>query len=181
MRCWRLPSLLLIVATVGTASALKPPPCRDARYAVSGAPVGIDPTTDTVDVGTRIGLGDVCPLVAPTRIRASRSGVTSVRARWESCPGFAGPVRFRAKIVDGCSRLSGVVTARGYRRAVDATVADCGDGILDATTPAIPYTADRASLDTHPLPRWFDDAKFGIMIHWGIFTIPAWAELTIDP
>jgi alpha-L-fucosidase len=73
------------------------------------------------------------------------------------------------------------VHARGYRRSVEATLADCGDGILDATPPPTPYSATRESLATHPIPAWFRDAKFGIMIHWGIYTIPAWAELTIDP
>jgi alpha-L-fucosidase len=90
-------------------------------------------------------------------------------------------VRFRGRIVDGCTRLTGRLGARGYRRTVHANRTDCGDGILDATPPPTPYTATRASLDTHPVPAWFRDAKFGIMVHWGIYTIPAWAELTIDP
>ncbi len=32
------------------------------------------------------------------------------------------------------------------------------------------------SLNARPLPQWFDDAKFGIFIHWGMFAIPAYAE-----
>ncbi len=36
-------------------------------------------------------------------------------------------------------------------------------------------------LATRPLPNWYNDAKLGIMIHWGPFTIPAWAERTLDP
>ena len=39
------------------------------------------------------------------------------------------------------------------------------------------YTADAASLSAHPLPRWFDDAKLGIFIHWGLYSIPAFAPL----
>ena len=27
-----------------------------------------------------------------------------------------------------------------------------------------------------PTPTWFDDAKFGIFIHWGAYAVPAWAE-----
>jgi alpha-L-fucosidase len=73
------------------------------------------------------------------------------------------------------------VTAKGYRRQVRATRTDCGDGVFETAPPAVPYAATAESLGTHPLPRWFDDAKFGIMIHWGIFTIPAWAETVIDP
>jgi alpha-L-fucosidase len=37
------------------------------------------------------------------------------------------------------------------------------------------YQPTWESLDTHPLPDWFDDAKLGIFIHWGIFSVPAWA------
>jgi alpha-L-fucosidase len=37
------------------------------------------------------------------------------------------------------------------------------------------YTADWASLDSRPVPAWFQDAKFGIFIHWGIYSVPAWA------
>ncbi|CAG9862030.1 unnamed protein product [Phyllotreta striolata] len=29
------------------------------------------------------------------------------------------------------------------------------------------------SLDKRPLPRWYDDAKFGIFIHWGVFSVPS--------
>ena len=28
-------------------------------------------------------------------------------------------------------------------------------------------------LDARPLPTWYDDAKFGIFIHWGIFSVPS--------
>ncbi len=28
------------------------------------------------------------------------------------------------------------------------------------------YTPDWNSLDSRPLPKWYDDAKFGIFIHW---------------
>ena len=30
------------------------------------------------------------------------------------------------------------------------------------------------SLDTRPAPSWFEDAKFGIFIHWGLFSVPSW-------
>ena len=31
------------------------------------------------------------------------------------------------------------------------------------------------TLNARPLPEWYDDAKFGIFIHWGMFAIPAFA------
>jgi alpha-L-fucosidase len=30
------------------------------------------------------------------------------------------------------------------------------------------------SLDARPTPEWFLDAKFGIFIHWGVYSVPAW-------
>jgi alpha-L-fucosidase len=40
------------------------------------------------------------------------------------------------------------------------------------------YDATVQSLDQHPLPQWFDDAKLGIFIHWGLYSVPGWAPLT---
>lgn len=30
------------------------------------------------------------------------------------------------------------------------------------------------SLDARPLPKWFDDVKVGIFIHWGVFSVPSY-------
>jgi alpha-L-fucosidase len=31
-----------------------------------------------------------------------------------------------------------------------------------------------ASLDQRPTPEWYQDAKFGVFIHWGVYSVPAW-------
>ncbi|MBX7256052.1 MAG: alpha-L-fucosidase [Candidatus Hydrogenedentes bacterium] len=36
------------------------------------------------------------------------------------------------------------------------------------------YEPTWESLDTRPLPQWFADAKFGIFIHWGLYSVPSW-------
>ena len=36
------------------------------------------------------------------------------------------------------------------------------------------YDAKWESLDTRPVPQWFEDSKFGIFIHWGVYSVPAW-------
>lgn len=36
------------------------------------------------------------------------------------------------------------------------------------------YTPTWESIDSRPTPSWFEDAKFGIFIHWGLFSVPAW-------
>ncbi|OAG09233.1 alpha-L-fucosidase [Paraphaeosphaeria sporulosa] len=35
-----------------------------------------------------------------------------------------------------------------------------------------------ANLAAHESPQWFDDAKFGIFIHWGPYAVPAWGNST---
>ncbi len=42
------------------------------------------------------------------------------------------------------------------------------------------YEPTIESLDKHPLPAWYDDAKLGIFIHWGLYSVPGWAPLQ-DP
>ncbi|XP_054855081.1 tissue alpha-L-fucosidase [Eublepharis macularius] len=45
-------------------------------------------------------------------------------------------------------------------------------------SPASPprYSPDWASLDARPLPGWFDAAKVGVFLHWGVFAVPAWGS-----
>ncbi len=37
--------------------------------------------------------------------------------------------------------------------------------------PPRKYEYNWASLKSHPIPKWFDDAKFGIFIHWGPYSV----------
>ncbi|TVQ27799.1 MAG: alpha-L-fucosidase [Spirochaetaceae bacterium] len=39
------------------------------------------------------------------------------------------------------------------------------------------FTADSSSLSGHVIPDWFSDAKFGIFIHWGPYSVPAYAPV----
>ncbi|XP_056412578.1 tissue alpha-L-fucosidase [Hyla sarda] len=38
------------------------------------------------------------------------------------------------------------------------------------------YTPDWDSLDKRPLPPWYDEAKFGIFLHWGVFSVPSFGS-----
>ncbi|TLD26138.1 putative alpha-L-fucosidase [Venturia nashicola] len=38
------------------------------------------------------------------------------------------------------------------------------------------YTSDLDSLAKHESPDWFDDAKFGIFIHWGPYAVTGWGN-----
>jgi alpha-L-fucosidase len=46
---------------------------------------------------------------------------------------------------------------------------------LHAAEPAPKkFEPNWASLDARPTPEWFLDAKFGVFIHWGVYSVPAW-------
>lgn len=38
------------------------------------------------------------------------------------------------------------------------------------------YEANWESIDSRPLPEWYDQAKFGIFIHWGVFSVPSFGS-----
>jgi alpha-L-fucosidase len=40
-----------------------------------------------------------------------------------------------------------------------------------------PYQPTWESVDTRPTPAWFSDAKFGIFIHWGVYSVPSYAPV----
>jgi alpha-L-fucosidase len=39
------------------------------------------------------------------------------------------------------------------------------------------YEPSLDSLNRHPLPQWYADAKLGIFVHWGLYSVPGWAPL----
>jgi len=47
--------------------------------------------------------------------------------------------------------------------------------LTGATMNAQKYEANWESLDKRPVADWFEDAKFGIFIHWGPYSVPAWS------
>ena len=54
--------------------------------------------------------------------------------------------------------------------------------LLAALLSAVPaiaqtYQPDWGSIDKRPTPAWFSDAKFGIFIHWGVYSVPAYAPV----
>ncbi|WP_194820115.1 alpha-L-fucosidase [Nocardia sp. XZ_19_385] len=40
------------------------------------------------------------------------------------------------------------------------------------------YAPDRESLGARPIPEWYGQAKLGIFVHWGLYSVPAFAERT---
>jgi alpha-L-fucosidase len=48
--------------------------------------------------------------------------------------------------------------------------------LVEQETRDGPFRPDWASLQTHATPTWYQDAKFGIFIHWGLYSIPAFGS-----
>lgn len=38
------------------------------------------------------------------------------------------------------------------------------------------YEANWHSIDSRPLPTWYDKAKIGIFLHWGVFSVPSFGS-----
>lgn len=58
-----------------------------------------------------------------------------------------------------------------YADARKALLAD-----VDRTVNAGPYRPDWESLRQYEIPDWYKDAKFGIFIHWGVYSVPAFGS-----
>ena len=51
--------------------------------------------------------------------------------------------------------------------------------LLAIPSNATKYTPDWPSLDSRPLPKWYDDAKFGIFLHFGTSVVPGNQNFTL--
>jgi len=56
----------------------------------------------------------------------------------------------------------------GYQKRVQAALRT-----VDAVVAQGPYQASWDSLTRYKVPNWYRDAKFGIFIHWGVYSVPA--------
>ncbi|MBX7548389.1 alpha-L-fucosidase [Streptomyces sp. tea 10] len=68
------------------------------------------------------------------------------------------------------TRQDGTVTVTGRGAQVAAGKASLTLGTAD-------YAPTEASLAAHQAPYWFQGAKFGIFIHWGVYSVPAWSPV----
>ncbi|XP_041363835.1 tissue alpha-L-fucosidase-like [Gigantopelta aegis] len=45
--------------------------------------------------------------------------------------------------------------------------------LLTSIASSVRYEPNWESLDKRPLPPWYDEAKIGIFLHWGVFSVPS--------
>ena len=47
---------------------------------------------------------------------------------------------------------------------------------IDRVNKAGPYSASWEGLSSYRIPQWYEDGKFGIFIHWGVYAVPAFGN-----
>src|SRR5690242_3099895 len=47
---------------------------------------------------------------------------------------------------------------------------------VDQVNAAGSFHPDWESLKTYAVPQWYKDAKFGIFLHWGVYSVPAFGS-----
>ncbi len=48
--------------------------------------------------------------------------------------------------------------------------------LVDQVIEQGPFSDDWASLGAYCIPKWYENAKFGIFIHWGVYSVPAFGS-----
>ena len=62
-------------------------------------------------------------------------------------------------------------SAQTYEQKVQAAVRE-----VDQVAAAGPFQPNWDSLQEYQLPDWYRDAKFGVFIHWGVYSVPAFGS-----
>ncbi|TFK50892.1 glycoside hydrolase family 29 protein [Heliocybe sulcata] len=76
--------------------------------------------------------------------------------------------------VDVLVTTSGTSNATVTVKDEHGAVVGTSEGWLATPIPA-EWTADPELLSTHETPTWYNQAKYGIFVHWGVYSVPAWA------
>lgn len=78
----------------------------------------------------------------------------------------------------GVENADGVTPGSKGPATAIAKYSDNGSASLNVTaTYGIgPYEASESSINSHESPDWWRNAKYGIFIHWGLYSVPAWGN-----
>jgi hypothetical protein len=87
-----------------------------------------------------------------------------------------GALVYTASVPDICADLYGKRIIIVFRKLAVIVPALFFSAVIGLQLPVQAQSSDQkkyeptlASLDSHPLPSWYDDAKLGIFIHWGLY------------
>jgi alpha-L-fucosidase len=64
----------------------------------------------------------------------------------------------------------------GNKKKTDSSSRENFLRTIEATIVAGPFKPTQASLENHRCPQWYRDGKFGIFIHWGVYSVPAFGD-----
>lgn len=76
-------------------------------------------------------------------------------------------VKNKPSVAPGSPCTGTVVAKAGKTKTTKDISGTCGIG---------DYAATKDSLSRHGTPQWFDDKKYGIFIHWGLYSVPAYGN-----
>ncbi|HSW51337.1 MAG TPA: alpha-L-fucosidase [Bryobacteraceae bacterium] len=79
--------------------------------------------------------------------------------------------RLAASVLSGFLMLAGCARERTYEQRLRTILAEVDRGVARG-----PFRAGWNSLTNYKVPQWYQDAKFGIFIHWGVYSVPAHAN-----
>src|SRR5215468_8364391 len=65
-----------------------------------------------------------------------------------------------------------------FTKAVKSLLSFDGDNMssINEVIAGGPFRASWDSLKQYSVPDWYQEAKFGIFIHWGLYAVPAFAN-----
>src|ERR1700722_5093512 len=72
----------------------------------------------------------------------------------------------------------GCPTANNVRKSLIGMMLLASLSSLCRAQVKVHYEPTLESLNSHPLPQWYADAKLGIFVHWGLYSVPGWAPLS---
>lgn len=75
-------------------------------------------------------------------------------------------------LIYGCSQIFGRQNG-GFNKPALIEASTHRHSHNNILSTAARYRPDWPSLDRRPLPRWYDHAKIGIFVHWGVYAVPA--------
>lgn len=65
--------------------------------------------------------------------------------------------------------LPGAFDTESYEKKIEALLNE-----IDEVNATGKYRPDWESLSSHPVPEWYKNSRFGIFIHWGAYSVPAY-------
>lgn len=107
------------------------------------------------------GGGSLLRTVAPGRIRRLRPGDQA---------------RVQIGVVNADGVAEGTPCAATLRISGGAGLPSNTSYAFNATCGIGAYEATYESIYAHESPPWFNDAKYGIFIHWGVYAVPGWGN-----